>query len=395
MDKDDKKTKLQQAVARIGEEIASVHADDVDVMARFPVETISALREQAVLSAAVPEELGGGGCDICTLTAICESLGQHCAASAMILAMHYIQVASIAKHCGDDTDWLDYLRSIVDQQRLIASVTSEDGVGGEMRRSIAGVELEGDRFKLLKKAMTISYGEQADDLLITARRNESAAENDQVLVLARRNDYELADCGSWDTVGMRGTCSPGAVVTVTAPAWQILPTKFGDIAAETMVPYSHILWSGVWLGIATDALNRTRKLIQGAARKQRGQLSLAAHDFTKITLQHQAMRDGLVSVAEEYRSLAESNSDQLSSIRFGLRINNLKLEASQKVVDIVSSSMQLAGVPAYKNGTPFSLGRHLRDAHSAAIMIHNQRIVDATASMQLIHRGNSDRHKWI
>jgi acyl-CoA dehydrogenase len=122
---------------------------------------------------------------------------------------------------------------------------------------------------------------------------------------------------------------------------------------------------------------------------------LAAHDFIKITLQHQAMRDGLVAVAEEYRGLAESDSGQLSSIRFGLRINNLKLDASQKVVDIVSSSMQLAGVLAYKNGTPFSLGRHLRDAHSAAIMIHNQRIVDANASMQLIHRGNSDGHKWI
>lgn len=395
MGKNDKKAKLQQEVALIGKEIASVHADDVDVMARFPVETFSALREQAILSAAVPEELGGGGCDICTLTSICESLGQHCAASAMILAMHYIQVASIAKHCGDDANWLDYLRSTVNEQRLIASVTSEDGVGGEMRRSIAGVELEGDRFRLLKKAMTISYGTQADDLLITARRNVTASENDQVLVLAKKGEYTLTDCGSWDTVGMRGTCSPGAVVTVTAAAWQILPTKFSDIAAETMVPYSHILWSGVWLGIATDALKRTRELIRGAARKQRGQLSFAAHDFIKITLQHQAMRDGLVAVTEEYRSLVESDSGQLSSIRFGLRINNLKLDTSQKVVDIVSSSMQLSGVPAYRNGTPFSLGRHLRDAHSAAIMIHNQRIVEANASMQLIHRGNSDGHKWI
>jgi acyl-CoA dehydrogenase len=394
MDKDDKKVNLLQAATLIGKEISSVHAQDVDAKARFPVETFSALREQSVLSAAVPEELGGGGCDICTLTAICESLGQHCAASGMILAMHYIQVASIAKHCGEEASWLDYLKSIVDEQRLIASVTSEDGVGGELRRSIAGVELEGDRFKLQKKALTISYGAQADDLLITARRNATATENDQVLVLARKGEYTLTDCGSWDTVGMRGTCSPGAVVTVTAAAWQILPAKFGDIAAETMVPYSHILWSGVWLGIATDALKRTRELIRGAARKQRGQSSLE-HEFTKITMQHQAMRDGLAAVAEEYRNLVESDPGQLSGIRFGLRINNLKLDASQKVIDIVSSSMQLAGVPAYKNGTPFSLGRHLRDAHSAVIMIHNQRIVDAIAPMHLIHRGNNDGHKWL
>ena len=61
MDKDDKKVNLLQAATLIGKEISSVHAQDVDAKARFPVETFSALREQSVLSAAVPEELGGGG----------------------------------------------------------------------------------------------------------------------------------------------------------------------------------------------------------------------------------------------------------------------------------------------------------------------------------------------
>ena len=40
----------------------------------------------------------------------------------------------------------------------------------------------------------------------------------------------------------------------------------------------------------------------------------------------------------------------------------------------------------YKNDSPYSLGRHLRDAHSAAIMISNDRIASNTANLLLVNR---------
>ena len=49
------------AVRRIADEVAAPNADDVDREARFPVETIEALRARRALSAFVPSELGGGG----------------------------------------------------------------------------------------------------------------------------------------------------------------------------------------------------------------------------------------------------------------------------------------------------------------------------------------------
>jgi len=382
---------LLKAVQRIGAEIAAVHADDVDKHARFPQEAIAALRKDQILSAAVPVDCGGAGLNIRELASLCSCLGQHCSASAMILAMHYIQVASIARHYKNEIAWRDYLQSLVSEQRLIASATSEVGVGGEMRRSICAVDVHGDSLKLTKNATTVSYGEHADDLLISARRSGSAAANDQVLVLAKKGDYQLSEQGVWDTLGMRGTCSPGALITVKAGAWQILPQDFSDIAGETMVPYSHILWSALWLGIATNALHRTLDLVRGNARKQREEVPVAAQELARIFSQHQAMRDGLFAVISEYEYLLEHQPTQLLGVAFGIRINNLKLDSSQHVVNIVSHALQLAGVMAYKNGTPFSLGRHLRDAYSAILMIHNQRIVEANASMHLVLRGNSDR----
>ncbi len=377
-------------VKNIGQEVAAIHADDVDQNARFPFETIDALKAHQVLSAGVPSDFGGADLNIRELSMLCAVLGQHCSASAMILAMHYIQVASITLHCDNKPEWCDYLRSLVKQQRLIASATSEVGVGGEMRRSICAATVDRESVTLTKNATTISYGDYADDLLISARRNEASPASDQVLVLAERGDYTLTEPGTWDTLGMRGTCSPGATIEVSAAAWKVLPQDFSVIAGETMVPYSHILWSALWIGIATDALRRARELVRGQARKQRGEIPIAAHNLTTLYAQLQSLKDGLSAVLNEYQVYFETDKAQLVGMGFGLRINNLKLSVSQQVVTIVSQALYTAGIMAYKNGTPFSMGRHLRDAHSAVLMIHNQRLVEANASMQVVVRGHDD-----
>jgi acyl-CoA dehydrogenase len=58
---------LLVAVRGIAAETAAVHAADVDARARFPVETVDALRAAHVLSAPVPRELGGAGCSMMEL----------------------------------------------------------------------------------------------------------------------------------------------------------------------------------------------------------------------------------------------------------------------------------------------------------------------------------------
>jgi acyl-CoA dehydrogenase len=40
----------------------------------------------------------------------------------------------------------------------------------------------------------------------------------------------------------------------------------------------------------------------------------------------------------------------------------------------------------YKEDSPYSLGRNLRDAQGAAIMINNDRINSNTAQMLLVHK---------
>ena len=207
----------------------------------------------------IPTEYGGGGVSFETIAAACFELGRRCGASAMVFAMHQIQIASIVRHV-DGAPWFeDYLRDVARDQRLVASVTSEIGTGGDLGKSIAAVTPGEDGLATFEKqAPTVSYGAYADDLLTTLRRAPDAEPGDQVVVLTHREQFTLEQMGTWDPMGMRGTCSPGYVVRATFPAEQVLPVPFSTVGTESMVPISHILWSHLWLG------HRDRRLRSGA-----------------------------------------------------------------------------------------------------------------------------------
>src|SRR5262245_49188319 len=89
---------LVEATRHIAETVAAPAADAVDREARFPHEAIAALREERMLGAFVPRALGGSGATIGQLAACCEVLGRSCASTAMIFAMHQIEVACLARH---------------------------------------------------------------------------------------------------------------------------------------------------------------------------------------------------------------------------------------------------------------------------------------------------------
>jgi acyl-CoA dehydrogenase len=377
---------VEGAVERIGLELARPSARDVDARARFPRETIDALRAARALSAAVPVEQGGAGASVLALCRMCTALGQHCASSAMVLAMHHTQVLSIVNHHAGRAELVECLLRLVREQRLIASVTSEVGPSGDMRRSVAAVELRDLRFELTKHATTVSYGAHADDLVITARRGPDAAPNDQVLVVAPHGTFTLSDAGTWDTLGMRGTCSPGFTVRVEGERALILPEPFAEIATCTMVPTSHVLWSSVWLGIATDAVATAQTVVRAKGRATPGVVPRAAQRLSEIVRKLHSLRDELLAVAAEYDELA-GERERLASVGFALRINNLKLTASTVVVEIVGEALDICGIAAYKNDSACSLGRQLRDAHSAALMVSNDRLHDTNASLLLVHKG--------
>ncbi len=374
------------AIGRVADEFAAPNADAVDRDARFPSEAVEALRAEGALSAFIPIALGGGGVTFEAIATACFELGRRCGASAMVFAMHQIQVIAIARHL-DDAPWFeDYLQAVAREQRLIASVTSEVGTGGDMGRSVAAVTAaEDDLCTFEKQAPTVSYGSHADDLFVTLRRAPDAEPSDQVVALARKEQITLEPAGTWDPLGMRGTCSPGYVVRATFRPEQILTTPFPRVSAESMVPVSHILWSHLWLGIATDAFDRARAFVRAAAKQKPGAPPPVAlrlsHLMSDLSLLRAEVGSALAEFAE---ASAEPGRERLSTMALALRFNNLKIATSEQAPRVCQGALGVCGIMGFKNDTPFSVGRHLRDTMSACLMVANERIHQTNASLLLI-----------
>jgi acyl-CoA dehydrogenase len=374
-------------VHAMGREVLAVHAADVDRRARFPRESIDAMKEAKLLSAYVPVEYGGMGLNIIEVSRVCEAMGQYCGSSAMIYAMHCIQVACVVHHAQQSSYFRRYLRELVSEQRLMASATTEVGTGGDLRSSVCAVEVNGDCFVLTKKAPVISYGEYSDDILVTCRRSPEAPASEQLHVMVKRGEYTTEPLSTWDTMGFRGTCSSGFTLTSHGATDQILPTPFNDILSQTMHPYSHIVWGALWTGIAADAVNQARAFVRAEARKTPGETPISAIRLAEVDLVLQEMRHNVYSLAREYNDLLSNNAaDAIHGFGFSIRTNNLKISCSQRIVEIVGQALLICGISGYRNDSKFSLSRQLRDAYGAALMVNNDRITKLNATMLLAHR---------
>lgn len=375
---------LSARAARVAA-IAAKHADVVDTEGRFPKEAVDALRQEKLLGIQVPVHMGGEGATMLELADICSILGQACSATAMIYAMHHIKASSLVEH-GEDSQWHSaFMRRLASEQLLLASATTEGGIGGNLRNSICAIEVDGDICRLEKDATVISYGSEADAILITSRAHKDAAPSDQVMTVFLKDQYSLERTHVWDTLGMRGTRSDGFLFKGEAPAEQIFPKPFAEIAAQSMLATSHLLWSGVWYGIASDAVARAQNFVRAAARKSPGSAPPGALRLAEVSNKLQIVKSNVIAGIKAYDE-TKADPDKLMSMGFAIAMNNVKICSSETILEIIDHAMLICGIMGYKNGTPYSLGRHLRDAHSARLMISNDRILSNSANLLLVQK---------
>jgi acyl-CoA dehydrogenase len=359
-----------EAVAAIAERFA----DEVDRDARFPAEAFAAIREQKLLGMLIPSELGGEGARAADVADVCAALGRACGSTAMIFAMHQVKVACVVRHARGNAWQLGLQRRIAERQMLLSSSTTEGNNGGDVRSSEAAVRINGARVALQRHASCISYGLHADGLVTTARRSDAAASSDQVLVAFLREHYSLEPTLTWDTLGMRGTCSAGFVVRAEGESDQVLPERYERIHNQTMAPYAHLFWSSAWCGIATGAVRRARAFVRKAARSSGGRMPPAASQLTRARVSLETLRAAIQAGLATFERHA-GDPGGLTAMDAQLALNLLKVEASELAATTVMSAMRACGLAGYRNDGEFSMGRYLRDILSAPIMINHDRIL--------------------
>jgi acyl-CoA dehydrogenase len=361
--------------ARIGAEVSGPAAEDVDVNARFPHESVAAFRESGLLSAMVPTELGGRGARPSEIAAAVRAIAAHCCSSALVLAMHSMEISNLSRH-GTTEALRELQREVLADQLLFANANSEVGAGGDVGRSICALERVDGHLTLTKEALAISYGEYADMVVATARRTVDSEPGDQVQVIMRRP--ELEPRSDWDALGLRGTCSRAFVLRADVDEDLIYPVPFSLIGAAGGLQAQLLFLSSVWVGVADAAAAQAHTYVRAAGRKDPSTTPPSALRLSELSGGLNQSRALLESVGRAVDAADAENIDDpalLSSLR------TLKISTSRIGVDVARGALEICGIAAYQRGTKFTIERLLRDAHGGLVMVSNDRYLWANADI--------------
>jgi acyl-CoA dehydrogenase len=103
--------------------------------------------------------------------------------------------------------------------------------------------------------------------------------------------------------------------------------------------------------------------------------------MAELTLLRSEVAQGLQDFASDDE---EGGRERLMTMASILRFNNLKLAASEHTPRVCEGALEVIGILGYRNDGPYSVGRHLRDALSARLMVANERIHATDAALLLI-----------
>jgi acyl-CoA dehydrogenase len=375
--------RLAEIAEFIAQTVTAPAAYDVDLLARFPSESLAALKEHRVLSAIVPVEQGGMGATLSDISYVIRVLSQACAATGSVLGMHMEQLFVLQKY-GTTKALRRVLKEVVDDQLLIANANSEVGIGGDVMRSIAALTPEGDGFLFDKQALAASYASNADLILSTSRRAPDATETDQKLVLLRASDCTLEPTSGWDTLGLRGTCSSGMHITARVTEDDLFPAPFADIANGGGGQLRHVLMTSVWTGLAEAAMNEAHEAVRAAARRDIGTTPLSAVRLAEIMVEVQSARGMLAVALEQIEAALES--DTIEDIGLVMSLRNVKVVTSTAAINAATGALQICGINGFRRGKDHRLERIVRDACGALIMVSNDRYLQENAQMIPVRR---------
>ena len=92
----------------------------------------------------------------------------------------------------------------------------------------------------------------------------------------------------------------------------------------------------------------------------------------------------MIQARDFVEAAEEPGRERLSTMAAAVRFNNLKIAASEQAPLVCQGALGVCGIMGFKNDTPYSVGRHLRDTMSACLMVANERIHQTNASLLLI-----------
>ena len=220
----------------------------------FVFKNYEQLKVHGYFSAAIPEELGGGGLSHAAMCDIIRIMAQYCSSTALAFSIHqHLIAAAVWKH-KNKNEGASMLENVAKHQLVLISTGARDWLGsnGELKKTEGGYLFSGKKH--------FASQSQAGDLAVTSATYLNPEDKWQVFHFAvpmTADGISIAD--DWDVMGMRATGSqtiifdevfiPDSAITLERPKDEFHP--IWDIVLTVALP----LIMAAYVGIAEKAMD--------------------------------------------------------------------------------------------------------------------------------------------
>lgn len=338
--------KIEELGRRFRSRAEAHDAEDAFVAGNF-----SALREEKVFSALVPEALGGGGQSHRTLCRALRLLARHCPSSALSLSMHQHLVAFQTWNHLHGKPGRKLLEKVAAGQAVLVSTGANDWLGsnGRMEKTDGGYRLNAKK--------SFASGSPMGEILMTSAPFADPVEGWQVLhfpvPFAAEGVKILPD---WKSMGMRGTGSNSILLeNVFVPEESIglrRPRGVFHPAFSVILTVAMPLIVSVYVGAAEEAAGLARE----QARRRAGDpvLPYLLGEMENLLVSAQIALDSMIGIANDLDFAPGTGIADAILIRKTLAVN-AALAAVEKALEC------MGGSGYYRSS---GLERLLRDVHA-------------------------------
>lgn len=338
---------MMEELGRTFAERAAEH-DERD---EFVADNYAALREHRVFSAAVPEDLGGGGITHSQMCGALRALARHCSSTALSLSMHQHLVAAQVWNHLHGKPGKALLEKVAASQLILISTGANDWLSssGRLERVDGGYRLTAKK--------PFASGCPMGSMLMTSAPFEDPNEGWQVLHFPVPLSAEGVRVeNDWRALGMRATGShtvtlenvfvPEASIGLRRPRGKFHPVW--SVILTVAMPYI----TSVYVGVAEAAAAIARE-----RAKQKGGdslLPLLVGEMENSLATAQISVDSMVAIANDYDFEPVIENANAILVR--------KTIAVQACIATVEKALEVAGGAGYFR--KLGIERLLRDVHA-------------------------------
>ncbi len=356
---------VHEAVDRareIARDVAAPLVEETD-SGVWPEQALRAL-QSSLGGLVVPREDGGAGLGLRALVAVCETLGEVCASTAICFGMHNVAAAVIGAK-PTDRQRKEFLQPIAAGEHLTTLALSEPGTGAEFWLPQTELTSENDVLRLNGEKSFVTNGSKADSYVVSTVAADPDAPTGEFSCVAVWGDSPgLSWHGTWDGIGMRGNSSLALTLDDVLVGPDALLGAPGDqiwYVFEVVAPYFLTAMAGTYLGVAQAALREATEHLKLRRHAHNGRSisrePVLQHRLGVLWADVQATRRLVYWAAEEADA---GGPDALPALAAA------KAQVADTAVAVANDAMTLIGGIGYRDRHPME--RHLRDARASHVM---------------------------